>query len=262
MASTSASGYDRLILRIKRADSPLTRWLRRALRRLTEPKVVRVPALVTRPLRAFYELHFLVIQLARFLVTTFYRGPLFQSRCASFGRNVTMDGPLPFVSGHVEIHIGDGCYIGGKVFISSARLFEQPKLIVGERCSIGWNTSIVVNREVVIEDDVWLPSDCRISDSDGHPREADLRVAKMPPDLKDIRPVRICKRAWIGNSTQIMKGVTIGEGAIIGANSVVISNIPPYCLALGNPAEVFIKNYGLPASMKRTKNGGAPGQAV
>ena len=78
----------------------------------------------------------------------------------------------------------------------------------------------------------------------------------MPPDLKDVRPVRICKRAWIGNGTHIMKGVTIGEGAIIGANSVVISNIPPYSLAMGNPAEVFMRNFGLPTDMKKSAGAG------
>ena len=44
-----------------------------------------------------------------------------------------------------------------------------------------------------------------------------------------------------------MKGVTIGEGAVIGANSVVISDVPPYCLAVGNPAEVYFRNYGRPS---------------
>jgi len=251
MTTDSATLYDRLILLIKRADSPLTKTLKGALRGFTEPRVLRVPRFLAGPLRAMYELHFLVIQSVRFAVTVLYRGPLFQTRCASFGKGVVLDGSMPYVSGHVQIHIGDGCYIGGKVYISSGRLFDEPKLIVGNRCSIGWNTSIIVNREIIIEDDVWLPFNCRISDCDGHPREADLRIAKVPPDPKDVRPVRICKKAWIGNGTQIMKGVTIGEGAVIGANSVVISDIPPYCLALGNPAEVFIKNFGLPASMKK-----------
>ncbi len=223
------------------------------LRRYGEPRVVRVPRAFAGVLRALYEFHYFAIQAVRFTVTMLYRGPLFQARCASFGKNVVMDGPMPFVSGHVQIHIGDECYIGGKVFISSGRLFDEPKLIVGKGCSIGWNTAIIVSREVIIEDDVWLPINCRISDTDGHPREADLRIAKMPPDPKDIRPVRICKGAWIGNGTHIMKGVTIGEGAIIGANSVVMTDIPPYCLALGNPAEVFIKNFGLPASAKKAK---------
>jgi acetyltransferase-like isoleucine patch superfamily enzyme len=40
----------------------------------------------------------------------------------------------------------------------------------------------------------------------------------------------------------IMKGVTIGEGAIIGANSVVVTDIPPHCIAMGNPARVIMKN--------------------
>lgn len=266
MSTHSATPYDRLILLIKRADSPLMKALKAAVRRFTQPTVLRVPRFLLGPLRVMYELHYLVIQGMRLVITVLYRGPLFQARCASFGKGVVLEGPMPFISGHVQVHIGDDCYVGGKVSIFSARLFDAPKLIVGNRSSIGWNTSIVVNREVIIEDDVWLPFNCRISDSDGHPREADLRIAKMPPDLKDVRPVRICKKAWIGNSTHIMKGVTIGEGAIIGANSVVMSNIPPYCLALGNPAEVFIKNFGLPASMKQRKKeqveSGATDQAV
>ena len=63
--------------------------------------------------------------------------------------------------------------------------------------------------------------------------------------------MRICKKAWIGNGTHIMKGVTIGEGAIIGAKSVVITNIPAYSLAMGNPAEVIIRNFGLPSTAKQ-----------
>jgi acetyltransferase-like isoleucine patch superfamily enzyme len=91
---------------------------------------------------------------------------------------------------------------------------------------------------------------CRISDSDGHPKEADLRARHAPLDPREIRPVRICRYAWIGNGSHIMKGVTIGEGAVIGANSVVISDIPPYCLAMGNPAEVYFRNYGRPSDKK------------
>jgi serine acetyltransferase len=50
-----------------------------------------------------------------------------------------------------------------------------------------------------------------------------------------------------------MKGVTIGEGAVIGAHSVVISDIPPYSLAMGNPAEVYFRNFGRPSN----KGGGS-----
>ena len=106
---------------------------------------------------------------------------------------------------------------------------------------------ISVSREVVIEEDVRVAFNCRIADGDGHPRQADLRARNEPPAVEDVRPVRICRYAWIGNGSHIMKGVTIGEGAVIGANSVVINDIPPYCLAMGNPAEVYFRNYGRPS---------------
>jgi acetyltransferase-like isoleucine patch superfamily enzyme len=89
---------------------------------------------------------------------------------------------------------------------------------------------------------------CRVSDSDGHPRDAIKRAAHVPPDASEVKPVHICRYAWIGAGTHIMKGVTIGEGAIIGVNSVVVNDIPPYCVAMGNPARVVVKNINQAAS--------------
>ena len=53
------------------------------------------------------------------------------------------------------------------------------------------------------------------------------------------RPVNIGDYAWIGMNCLILKGVTIGEGAIIGAGSVVTRDVPPFCLAAGSPARVL-----------------------
>ena len=238
--------FDQIILRIKRGNSPLTRALRHCARALGRPQGPRLPGAFRSTLRFLYEGHFLVIQVARALVTAFYRHPLFQGRCASIGRNVSIDG-LPFVSGHVEIHIGNDVWLGGRIAISSGRFLDNPRLIIGDRAEISWNVQLTVNSSIVIEEDARISYDCRISDSDGHARQADLRAQNAPLNPKDIRPVRICKNAWIGNGSHIMKGVTIGEGAIIGANSVVISDIPPYSLAFGNPAEVYFKNFGRPS---------------
>jgi acetyltransferase-like isoleucine patch superfamily enzyme len=241
---------DGLILRIKRAETPPTRLLKRLLRSFFNPTLPPIPRVFLAPLRLLYEVHFLLISVFRWVLTVFYRNPMFQSRCASFGRRVSMDG-LPFVSGHVRIYVGDDVKFGGGVSISSARVFDEPKLIMKDRSGVGWGTWITVNREVILEEDVIVSFGCRISDSDGHCREADLRAAGTAPKRADIRPVRICKHAWIGNGTHIMKGVTIGEGAVIGANSVVITNIPAYSLAMGNPAEVLFRNYGRPSTESR-----------
>ena len=220
---------------------------------VSNPSVPPLPRVLAGLLRAVYELHFLVIICFRSLLTIFYWNPIFQGRCSSYGRRVSVSG-LPFVSGHVEIHVGDDVKLGGGLSIAAGGIFGQPKLILKDRAAIGWFTGITVNSEVTIEEDAIVSNNCRISDSDGHPREADLRAAGMRPDPKDIRPVRICKYAFVGNCAHIMKGVTVGEGAIVGANSVVISDVPPYSLVMGNPAEVFMKNYGLPSTARKKKS--------
>lgn len=51
-------------------------------------------------------------------------------------------------------------------------------------------------------------------------------------------PIRIGDKAWIGMNSLVLKGVTIGEGAIIGAGSVAASDIPSWTVAVGNPAHV------------------------
>jgi acetyltransferase-like isoleucine patch superfamily enzyme len=238
---------DRLFTNIRRAETPLYQWLKRLAKGVLYPKVRQLPGFTKGPLRFLYEAHFGVIVFANLLCNTFYRHPLFQARCVSVGKNVSVD-RLPFITGPVEIHIGNNVWIGGNVVISAGRVTECPRLILKDYAEVSWNVSIAVNKEVIIGEHARVSYDCRISDSDGHPREADLRAANEPMRERDIRPVHIGRHAWIGNGSHIMKGVTIGEGAVIGANSVVINDIPPYCLALGNPAEVFLRNFGKPKS--------------
>jgi len=232
-----------LLLKIKRAETPFYRLLNSVARWFLYPRAPLFPTFLKPVLGLFYSLHFFVIRSYRLVLTIGYRHPLLQGRCTSMGRNVSIDG-LPFIQGHAEILIGNDVWLGGNIVIQSGRFLDNPRLVVGDRCKLSWNLNVTVNREIIIEDDVLISYDCRISDSDGHPRQIDLRLANAPLDPRDIRPVRICRGAWIGNGVHIMKGVTIGEGAIIGANSVVITDVPPYALAFGNPAEVYFKNHG------------------
>lgn len=246
--------FNAFLLKLKRGETPFWRGLGRVARYLLRPQSPRIPRVLRAPFRILYELHFGAIVLARLFMTFFYRHPLFQGRCTSVGRNLALDG-MPFVEGHAEIHLGNDVYLGGKLCIVSGRFIDQPRLVIGDRSELGWSVQITVNKEVVIEEDVRVSYDCRISDSDGHPREADLRARNAAVKPGDIRPVRICRYAWIGNGSHIMKGVTIGEGAVIGANSVVIANVPPYCLALGNPAEIYFHNYGRPSKQSVRPDG-------
>jgi galactoside O-acetyltransferase len=51
-----------------------------------------------------------------------------------------------------------------------------------------------------------------------------------------VSPVRICDKAWVGLNVIIMKGVEIGEGAVVAAGSVVTKSVPPWTVVAGNPA--------------------------
>ena len=58
--------------------------------------------------------------------------------------------------------------------------------------------------------------------------------------MDEVKPVRVCRYAWIGQKSFILKGVTVGEGAVVGANSVVVTDVPPYTVVMGNPARVVV----------------------
>jgi acetyltransferase-like isoleucine patch superfamily enzyme len=252
------SVINRLVLRAKRSKSKPILILRKCWYFFTEPRLPVLPRFVLFPYRLLSEAQTGSIILGRFLAAVLWRLPVFQARCASMASGCVLAGNAPYVTGPVEIHLGHRVWFGGNVFISSGAVFDNPQLIIKDRSGIGWGTSIAVNKEVLIEEDVIIAYNCNISDSDGHCREADLRAGNTRPAPKDVRPVRICRYAWVGNGSYILKGVTIGEGAIIGANSVVISNVPPYSLAMGNPAEVLIRNFGRPSTYRKKPSPSVP----
>lgn len=228
------------VLKIKRRETPFFRLLygtARAVQSATLP----LPKFLNPVLRGLFSLHQGFMASIRWLFTFFYREPLFRGRCESVGKRFRLT-RMPFVIGHTEIHIGDDVNFFGQVDIFSGRIFDHPKLILQNRVDIGHNVSFTVNKEIVIEEDVNVASGVHFMDTDAHPRDFEERIADLPPHPEEIKPVRICKGAWIGGGSSIMKGVTIGEGAIIGVNSVVVTDIPPFCVAMGNPARVVVKN--------------------
>jgi acetyltransferase-like isoleucine patch superfamily enzyme len=236
--------FSPLILKIKRGETPFYRFLANVARRVRS-STLPLPGAVYPALRAMYHIHRGLAVALGWMVSYFYLEPLFRGRCASVGKRFHMS-RLPFVAGHIQIHIGDDVNFFGKVDIFSGRIFDEPKLILKDRVDIGHNVIFVVNKEIVIEEDVNVASGVRFMDTDAHPRDTAERIADGPPRPEEIKPVRVCRYAWIGHNSFILKGVTVGEGAIIGVNSVVVTDIPPYSVAMGNPARVVIKSAGKP----------------
>jgi len=227
------------ILKLKRGETPFFRALNRLAKSAFTARLP-LPAFLNPLLGALYTTHQTVFEGFRRLFAFFYVEPLFRGRCQSIGRNFYVTN-LPYVISHAKITIGDNVNFFGKVDILSGRIFDEPVLTLGNRVDIGHNVGFVVNKEIVIEDDVNVATGVRFMDTDAHPKDLAERIADLPPRPEEIKPVRICKGAWIGQNCFILKGVTIGEGAIIGVNSVVVNDIPAYSIAMGNPARVVIK---------------------
>jgi len=106
---------------------------------------------------------------------------------------------------HSQIIIGDNTHIGDRTEIHAGKLVE-----IGSGCNIAWDVCIM--------------------DRDYH---------KFNSPTEEIKPVRICDNVWIGCNSIILKGITVGEGAVIAAGSIVTKDVAPRTLVGGNPARVL-----------------------
>jgi len=127
-------------------------------------------------------------------------------------------------------------YPAGPVRITIIRWGKGPeecgKIIVG-KTDIN-HTSMVSYASITIGDHVHLDPRVVIMDSGGHP--ADRRLEDNTENRK-IAPVVIEDHAWIGYASTIMPGVTVGHHAVVSPGSVVMWDVPPYGIVVGNPAK-------------------------
>jgi len=228
------------VVKLRRGDTPFYRRLKLIAHNIRSSNLP-LPRFFNPVLRAgFYGFHNLELGI-RWALGYFLYEPLFRGRCESVGKRFRCT-RMPWVAGHSKIYIGDDVNFFGKVDIFSGSQLDEPRLVLKDRVDIGHNVIFMVNREIVLEEDVNVASGVRFMDSDAHPRDTMARIADLPASPDEIKAVRIKRYAWIGHNAFIMKGVTVGEGAIVGVNSVVLNDIPDYSVAIGNPARVIVKN--------------------
>lgn len=135
--------------------------------------------------------------------------------------NMGQDSKL-IADGSVSINNGSRVSIG-----------KNASLKIGNGTSIGEKARIMVDESISIGSNCLISWDVQILDSDQHHIYIDN---VLQPNTK---PIVIGDNVWVGARSTILKGVTIGNGAIIAAGSVVTRNVPEKTLVGGNPAKII-----------------------
>jgi acetyltransferase-like isoleucine patch superfamily enzyme len=150
----------------------------------------------------------------------------------------------------VALLIGDGCILQNHFIFESA----GGKIAVGDGVFINSGTKIISRSSIEIGNAVTIAWGCVVYDHDSHSLSYRDRIADHNQSLSDVShgnmvankdwsrvataPIRICDYVWLGFDVVVLKGVTIGEGAVVGARAVVTRDVPPWTIAVGNPAGV------------------------
>ena len=128
-----------------------------------------------------------------------------------------------------EIVIEEGAWLRTEVEPVVLAAFPGARLVVGREALLNGCT-VSAKREVVIERKAMVGPGSRVYDADQHDLDAERREV--------VAPVRICELAWVASDVTVLRGVTIGAHAVIGARSLVTRDVPPHALAFGSPATV------------------------
>jgi acetyltransferase-like isoleucine patch superfamily enzyme len=151
-----------------------------------------------------------------------------------------------------EVLIGENSVIGATVIFEH----ENGKVSIGDRVYIG-DSKIICKNKITFESDILVAWGVTFYDHNSHSLDYSKRQKDIIQVLEDFRhhngnysmnkdwndvdfkPINIKSNVWIGFDAVIMKGVTIGEGAIVAACSVVTKDVPPFTVVAGNPAKVI-----------------------
>ena len=153
---------------------------------------------------------------------------------------------LPIIQRHRLSHIRIGRRMNLRSTARSNPLGPNHPVIIstrraGARLTIGddfgmTGGSLVCDERIRIGDRVWVGANSVIADTDFHPLDPQRRLAA--PLAARTAPIQIGDDVFIGMNALILKGVSIGAGAVIGAGSVVRRDVPAGAIVAGNPAAV------------------------
>jgi acetyltransferase-like isoleucine patch superfamily enzyme len=151
----------------------------------------------------------------------------------------------------VELHPGSEIRLGAEVMLISSSFatalgINHPVVLrtlsagasirIGNRVGISGGSICAANL-IEIGDDTMLGANVTIADTDFHPLQTGIRKLREHPSI-GVAKVIIGREVFIGTNAMVLKGVSIGDRAVIGAGSVVTRDIPEDAVAAGNPCRI------------------------
>jgi acetyltransferase-like isoleucine patch superfamily enzyme len=167
-----------------------------------------------------------------------------RANATSVGEGTKLVGQIERRADSARIDIGSGCLIQGQVVAER----NESRVSIADRVLLGGGSVIDCALSVTLESDVLVSYGCTIADADNHSVFPEYRVNDLLTWMDgrrhdwshtEMAPIRISRGAWIGARSIILKGVTIGAGAVVGMGSVVTKDVPPRTVVVGNPARVI-----------------------
>lgn len=230
---------DEFILKIRKAETPFYARLKSTGKAVLTFHIP-VPRALDPVYRAIVYLQYLRYETAERISVAVYRYPVLRMLCAQVGERLQME-QIPNISGGARVFIGDDVNLSGALWVMGGRVFPEPELRIGSRTFIGAKCMFSVAKSIEIGEDVLIAGGCSISDYSGHPLDPIKRAAGVQVAPEDVRPVRIGNKAWLGRDVVVLPGVTIGEGAVIGAATVVTKDVPPGHILVGSPGRLLAR---------------------
>lgn len=165
-----------------------------------------------------------------------------QKRCSHVGTDCMFAEDVSLI-GYEHLSFGDRCFIGPESRIEAWSEYEGEKFSptieldndvrIHSKCHIGAITKIHIGAGTLLGSEVFITDH-----SHGRITLSETEIEPTHRHLYSKGPVDIGKNVWIGERAVILPNVKVGDYAVIGAMSVVTHDIPPYAVAVGNPARV------------------------
>ena len=177
------------------------------------------------------------------LCVDFMRSACFYRKFRKVGKDVLFKKGF-YLLGANYISIGGGTSFAKNCVLTAWDYYQGeaflPSIEIGKNCQFGEYNHITATNRISIGDNLLTGRWVTISDnSHGRTDYLSLQEAPAKRKLYSKGAVRIGHNVWIGDKATILPGVTIGDGVVIGANSVVTKDIPSYCVAVGNPLRII-----------------------